>query len=122
MTTFHFQERLAIAQQLEVGRFAPEIDGDGAVSAGLASGVAHGSSSSQMVDGADDPRGGNAYPIARRRAGVEALPLNRVECGLSMAKSDRMLEVFFPNLWDTGGTLRGKKGNFPPLDTTTESV
>ena len=51
-----FEERLAITQQLEVGRFAPEIDGDGAVIAGLAGGVAHGSSSRQMVDGADDPR------------------------------------------------------------------
>jgi hypothetical protein len=51
-----FEERLAIVQQLEVGRFAPEIDGDGAVVAGLASGVAHGSSSRQMVDGVDDPR------------------------------------------------------------------
>src|SRR4029453_17830567 len=51
-----FQECLAITQQLEVGRFALEIDGDSAVIAGLASSVAHGSSSRQMVDGADDPR------------------------------------------------------------------
>jgi len=51
-----FEERLAITQQLEVGRFAPEINGDSAIIAGLAGGVAHGSSSRQMVDGADDPR------------------------------------------------------------------
>jgi hypothetical protein len=51
-----FEERLAITQQLAVGRFAPEIDGDGAVIAGLAGGVAQGSSSRQRVDGADDPR------------------------------------------------------------------
>jgi hypothetical protein len=51
-----FEERLAITQQRAVGRFAPEIDGDGAVIAGLAGSVAHGSSSRQMVDGADDPR------------------------------------------------------------------
>jgi hypothetical protein len=37
-----FEERLPIAKQLEVGRFAPEIDGDGAVFAGLAGCVAHG--------------------------------------------------------------------------------
>ena len=29
-----FEERLAIAKQLKVGRFAPEINGDGAVFAG----------------------------------------------------------------------------------------
>ena len=44
-----FEERLAITQQLEVGRFAPEIDGDGAVIASLAGRVAHESSSRQMV-------------------------------------------------------------------------
>jgi hypothetical protein len=37
-----FEECLPIAQQLEIGRFALEIDGDGAVFAGLASSVAHG--------------------------------------------------------------------------------
>ena len=46
----------AIAKQLEGGRFAPEIDGDGAVIASLAGRVAHGSSSRQMVNGPDDPR------------------------------------------------------------------
>ena len=51
-----FEERLPIAKQLEVGRFAPEIDSDGAVFAGLASGVSHGSPSGQMVERADDPR------------------------------------------------------------------
>jgi hypothetical protein len=35
----------AIAKQLEGGRFAPEIDGDGAVVTGRAGGVAHGHSS-----------------------------------------------------------------------------
>src|SRR5262249_30493544 len=51
-----FEEGLAITQQLEVDRFAPEIDSDGTVIAGLAGGVAHGSSSRQRVNSADDPR------------------------------------------------------------------
>jgi hypothetical protein len=51
-----FEERLPIAKQLEVGRFATEIDSDGAVFAGLASGGSHGSSSDQMVGAVDDPR------------------------------------------------------------------
>jgi hypothetical protein len=50
-----FEERLPIAKQLEVGRFAPEIDSDGAVFAGLASGASHGSPSGQMVVATDDP-------------------------------------------------------------------
>src|SRR5215510_13034892 len=44
-----FDKGLAIAQELEVGRFAPEIDGDGAVITSLAGRVAHESSSRQMV-------------------------------------------------------------------------
>jgi hypothetical protein len=37
-----FEKRLAIAKQLEVRRFTPEINGDGAVFAGLVGRVAHG--------------------------------------------------------------------------------
>src|SRR5262245_29661511 len=37
-----FEERLAIVQQLDVRRFTPEINGDGAVFAGPAGRVAHG--------------------------------------------------------------------------------
>jgi hypothetical protein len=37
-----FEERLPIAQKLEIGRFALEIDGDGTIFAGLVSSVAHG--------------------------------------------------------------------------------
>jgi hypothetical protein len=37
-----FEECLAIAQQLEVRRFTPEINGDGAVFTGLAGCVSHG--------------------------------------------------------------------------------
>ena len=44
-----FEECLPIAKELEVDRFTPEIDGDGAVIASLAGRVAHESSSRQMV-------------------------------------------------------------------------
>src|SRR6266403_3388688 len=68
-----FDKRLAIAKQLKIGRFVLKIDGDGPVFTGLAGGVAHGSSSGQMVGVADDPTWGNACLIARgwgRRRGV----------------------------------------------------
>ena len=45
-----FDKRLAISKQSKVGRLVSKIDGNGAVSAGLASGVSHGSPSGQMVD------------------------------------------------------------------------
>jgi hypothetical protein len=51
-----FDERLAIAQQLKVGRFILKINRDGAVFAGLTGGVVHGSPSGQMVVGDDDLR------------------------------------------------------------------
>jgi hypothetical protein len=53
-----FHKGLAVAQQLKVGGFILEINGEGPVFAGLASGVAHGSSSGQMVGAADAPRWG----------------------------------------------------------------
>ena len=52
------EKGFAIPKQLHVGGFILEIDGDRPVFAGLASGVAHGSSSGQMVDANDDPRWG----------------------------------------------------------------
>src|SRR5215831_12443873 len=51
-----FEERLPIAKQLEICRFAPEIDGDRTVFAGLMGSVAHGSPLGPMVSSADDPR------------------------------------------------------------------
>src|SRR5712691_465910 len=68
-----FDKRFAIAKQLIIGRFVLQVDGNGPVFAGLAGGVAHGSSSGQMVGVADDPKWRNACPIARgwgRRRGV----------------------------------------------------
>jgi hypothetical protein len=44
------EKGFAITKQLHVGGFILEIDGDRPVFAGLASGVAHGSPSGQMVD------------------------------------------------------------------------
>ena len=51
-----FDKGLAIAKQLKVSGFILEINGEGAVFASLASSVAHGSSSGQMVGATDDPR------------------------------------------------------------------
>jgi hypothetical protein len=51
-------KRPAVGKELKVGRFVLEIDGDGPVFAGMAGGVAHGSSSGQMVIAADDPQWG----------------------------------------------------------------
>src|SRR5882672_6652766 len=68
-----FQERLPIAKELKIGRFILKIDSDGPVFTSLAASVAHGSSLGQMVGVADDPKWGNACPIARgwgRRRGV----------------------------------------------------
>ena len=76
-----FEKRFAIAKQLIVGRFVLKVDSNGPVFAGLAGGVAHGSSSGQIVGVADDPTWENACAIARGWEDVEALPLNWVECG-----------------------------------------
>jgi len=64
---YAFDKRFAIAKQPIVGRFVLKVDGNGPVFAGLTGGVAHGSSSGQIVDVADDPRWGNACPSARGR-------------------------------------------------------
>jgi len=52
------EKGLAITKQLQVGRFSLEIDDDRPVFAGLASGVAHGLPSGQMVVADDDPKWG----------------------------------------------------------------
>ena len=76
-----FDKRFAIAKQLIIGRFVVKVDSNGPVITSLAGGVAHGSSSGQIVAVADDPTWGNACAIARGWEDVEALPLNWVECG-----------------------------------------
>jgi hypothetical protein len=60
-----FDKRLAIAQELKVGRFILKINSDGAICTGLAGRVLHGSSSGQMVGAADDPTWGNTGTISR---------------------------------------------------------
>jgi hypothetical protein len=52
------EKGLAITQQLKVGGFILEIDGESPVFAGLASGAAHGSPSGQIVVADDAPRWG----------------------------------------------------------------
>ena len=44
-----FDKRFAIAQELRIGRFVLKVDSNGPVFTALAEGVAHGSSSGQMV-------------------------------------------------------------------------
>jgi hypothetical protein len=51
-----FDKRLAVVKQLKISRFIVEINGNGPVFAGLASGVSHGSPLGQMVEIAGDPR------------------------------------------------------------------
>jgi hypothetical protein len=57
-STHEFDERLAIVQQLKVGRFMLNINRDGPVCAGLTGGVAYGSPSRQIVVADDDLRWG----------------------------------------------------------------
>src|SRR5262249_5263389 len=75
-----FDKRFAIGKQLIIGRFVLKVDSNGPVFAGLAGGVAHGSSSGQIVRVADDPTWGKACAIARGWEDVEVLPLNWMEC------------------------------------------
>ena len=49
-----FEERLPIAKQLEIGRFAPEIDGDGAVFSRLSGRFAHVSPPGHQVSSAEE--------------------------------------------------------------------
>src|SRR5262245_3129035 len=76
-----FEERLPIAQQLEIGRFALEIDGDGAIFAGLASSVAHGHPSGIRSRKLTRHHGGNAWQSQDQCAGLRGLPLKTMECG-----------------------------------------
>src|SRR5262249_30780228 len=77
-----FEERVPIAKQLEVGRFAPEIDGDGAVFAGLAGSVVHGYPSVIRSRKLRRNHGGNALKFQGHREELRALPLKAMECGI----------------------------------------
>src|SRR5262249_18519602 len=68
-----FEKRLAIPQQLKIGRFVSKIHGEGPVFAGLVNCVSHGSSSGQMVGADDDPRWGEDCTIARGSRRVSGL-------------------------------------------------
>src|SRR5215831_14810833 len=68
-----FDKRLAIVQELKVGRFMLKINSDGAVFSGLAGPIVHGSSSGPMVGAADDPPWANTSTISRCREGQRSL-------------------------------------------------
>src|SRR5215467_5408814 len=75
-----FEKRLAIAKQLEVGRFAPEIDGDSTVFAGLAGSVAHGHPSVIRSRKLRGHNRGNALQSQDHRERLRGLPLKAMEC------------------------------------------
>ena len=62
----------AIAKQLEGGRFAPEIDGDGAVFTGLAGSVAHGHPSGIRSRKQRRYNGGNALKSQGHHEGLSS--------------------------------------------------
>ena len=61
-----FEERLPIAKQPEVCRFAPEIDGDGAVFSRRFGGCAHVSLLDHQVSQAEETRWGERAEISRQ--------------------------------------------------------
>ena len=81
-----FEERLPIAKELEVDRFAPEIDGDGAVFTGLAGSVAHGHPSGIRSRKQRRYNGGNALKSQGHHEGLRGLPRKAMECGFYRLK------------------------------------
>jgi hypothetical protein len=81
-----FEQRLAIAKPLEVRRFTPEINGDGAVFAGLAGRVAHGHPSVIRSRKLRRHHGGNACKSQDYREELRGLPLKAMEGGFSWAR------------------------------------
>src|SRR5262249_19166449 len=61
-----FHKRLAVAQQLNVGRFVSKIDSDGAVFAGLFGRCAHVSPPGHQVSSAEETRWGSHVGISRQ--------------------------------------------------------
>jgi hypothetical protein len=75
-----FEERLAIAKQLEVRRFAPEIDGDSAVFSRRLNHCAHVPPPGHQVLSAEETQWGKALQSQDHRKGLRALPLKAMEC------------------------------------------
>jgi hypothetical protein len=75
-----FEEYLPIAKQLEVDRFAPEIDSHGAVFSGLAGSVAHGYPSGIRSRQLWRHHGGNALQSQDHSEGLRGLPRKAMEC------------------------------------------
>jgi hypothetical protein len=81
-----FEERFAIAKQMEVRRFTLEIDSDGTVVAGLAGSVTHGHPSVIRSRKLMTDHGGNALKSQDHREGLRGLPLKAMECGRFLPK------------------------------------
>src|SRR5215470_434360 len=88
-----FDKRLAIAQELNVGRFMLKIHRDGAVFAALAGRLVHGSSSGQMVGATDDPPWGNTGTISRWLRRVE-VPHHEIR-GNVVILAGRVSDLYF---------------------------
>ena len=77
-----FDKRFAITQELTIGGFVVNIDGDGPIYAGLVSGVAY-VTSGQMVGATDDPSWGETAQRQGDHEGYRGSPHNSVECAIS---------------------------------------
>jgi len=74
-------ERVAIAQQVQVGGFILEIDGNRAVYSCRFGGVAHVSPLWYRVVNVIRHDAGNAWQFQENHDGLRVLPLNPLECG-----------------------------------------
>ena len=115
-----FEERLPIAKQLEVCRFAPEIDGDGAVFAGPTGSVAHGHPSVIRSRKMRRHHGGNALQSQDHCEGLRVLPLKARACGIfviyhsSLSMDEETSSAALPQKGHTGALgwqHRGSRGS-----------
>jgi hypothetical protein len=77
-----FEKRLPIAQELQVGRFVPKIDGDGPVCAWLFGGVTHVPPRLLGLCYAGHNRGATPNHFKTTGQDEGSSPLNSMECGL----------------------------------------
>src|SRR5215471_16975083 len=75
-----FEERLAIVQQLEIGRFILKIDSDRTVLPGPFGSLPHVSLQRRRSWKLKAHNGGNTLKLQASRDGLRRLPRNRLEC------------------------------------------